>query len=466
MNPARQKNVVLLVDNRHRDLLVSALIAHQLDALGVKCHLEPLEAYQGALGAYRPDMIVFNHLLASHLVNYSRRLHDMGVLTAVLPNEGIAYNEGDLRFLAGNHHSTAHIDFFFSWNELHRRALLDAGFDQSTRIETIGVPRFDLYFPPWNKLFLGRPRLQPRRPLLLLCTNFVFAHYRQLAPESVDKFFAPWKDRIPDYHNYWGLVDIHARSQQKFFAFLDALVRADEFEIILRPHPSEDLRRYQTWFDNLSLQVRTAVSIDPKSSIAELILACDLEFSCETCTTALESWIARKPTIELSFERHALFAKSDAHLLNVICTDADKVVETVRAQLAQPEQIPWKAARAAHLAKWCSTPAGDSSLNLAHLIATAVKANPQPDWSKLTTVDHRRSLKLKLLRKLGLAYHYDPWLSFKGRLFPKKYGIKSFTYRKSIRPSDVAAMRTRIQASQQESLPTKSARPSPTASPS
>lgn len=447
MSHPPRKNIVLLVDNRHRDLLVAALVAHQLENLGVTCHLEPLEAYQGALAAYRPDMIVFNHLLASHLVNYSRRLHDMGVLTAVLPNEGIAYNEGDLRFLAGSHHSTAHIDFFFTWNELHRRALLDTGFDQSTRIETIGVPRFDLYFPPWNQLFQGRPRLPSRRPLLLLCTNFVFAHYRELAPETVDKFFAPWKDRIPDYKNYWGLVDIHARSQQKFFAFLEALVRADEFEILLRPHPSEHLPDYQAWFDGLSSQARTAVSIDQKSSIVELILACDLEISCETCTTALESWIARKPTIELSFERHPLFAKPDAHLLNVICTDPGQVVETVRAQLAEPDQKPWQAARAAHLAKWCSTPAGDSSLKLARLIATAVQASPGPDWSQLAAVDHRRALKLKLLRRLGLAYHFDPWLPFKGRLFPRRYGLKSFTYRKSIKPRDVAEARARLERS-------------------
>ncbi len=447
MSHAR-KNIVLLVDNRHRDLLVAALIAHQLESLGVTCHLEPLEAYQGVLAAYRPDMIVFNHLLASHLVKYSQRLHTMGVLTAVLPNEGIAYNEGDLRFLAGSHHSTAHIDFFFSWNELHRRALLDTGFDQSTRIETVGVPRFDLYFPPWSKLFPGRPRLQTRRPLLLLCTNFVFAHYRSLAPERVDKFFAPWKDRIPDYKDYWGLVDIHARSQEKLFAFLDELVRADEFEVILRPHPSENLRRYQAWFDGLGNLERAAVSIDPRSSIVELILACDLEISCETCTTALESWIARKPTIELSFERHPLFAKPDAHLLNVICTAPGKVVETVRTQLAAPEQKPLAAARSAHLAKWCSTPAGDSALKLARLIATAVQANPEPDWSKLAAADHRRALKLKMLRKLGLAYHFDPWLPFKGRLFPRRYGIKSFTYRKSIKPQDVRKARAMIKGVQ------------------
>src|SRR5258706_9352795 len=83
---------VLLVDSKTRDLPVAALIAHHLNALGVDCFLEPLEAYRAVLGAYRPQLILFNHLTASHLVDYSKRLAQMGVLTAVLPNEGILYD--------------------------------------------------------------------------------------------------------------------------------------------------------------------------------------------------------------------------------------------------------------------------------------------------------------------------------------------------------------------------------------
>jgi len=116
-------NVVILVDSKTRDLDVATLIAFHLRKLGVECHLEPLEADRAVAAAYRPAMIVFNHLTASHLVAYSKRLAEMGVLTAVLPNEGIQYDDDASRFYAGRHHNGAHIDYFFCWNERHRETI-------------------------------------------------------------------------------------------------------------------------------------------------------------------------------------------------------------------------------------------------------------------------------------------------------------------------------------------------------
>ncbi len=122
------KRVVILVDNKRRDLLVAALIGHHLEQLGLECHLEPLEAYRGVLAAYRPHLILSNHLTAPHLVAWSQRLAELGVLCAVLPNEGICYDEAELEYNAGKFHNGAHIDLFFCWNEPHQRALRKCGF--------------------------------------------------------------------------------------------------------------------------------------------------------------------------------------------------------------------------------------------------------------------------------------------------------------------------------------------------
>src|SRR5688572_25685359 len=154
----------MLVDNKRRDLMVAALLAHHLEKRDVACHLEPLEAYQGVLGAHRPDLIISNHLLAPHLVRYSQRLAELGVLVAVLPNEGILYEENVLEFNAGKHYNGAHIDLFFCWNEVHKHALEKQGFGARTRIEVIGVPRFDFYFAPWSSVLDIRAKGNDRRP--------------------------------------------------------------------------------------------------------------------------------------------------------------------------------------------------------------------------------------------------------------------------------------------------------------
>jgi surface carbohydrate biosynthesis protein len=174
--------IVLLVDDKKRDLAGVTLIAHQLDRQGVDCILEPLEAFRAVLAAYRPAMVIFNHLSASHLVDWSKRLARMGVLVGVLPNEGIAYDLDQLRFGAQRHHSGAHIDYFFCWNGVHRGALLEAGVGERARVELVGVPRFDFYFEPYSRAF--RPeRTTPReRQKILLCTNFAFAKFRDLPP--------------------------------------------------------------------------------------------------------------------------------------------------------------------------------------------------------------------------------------------------------------------------------------------
>ena len=79
------------------------------------------------------------------------------------------------------------------------------------------------------------------------------------------------------------------------------------------------------------------------------------------------------------------------------------------------------------------------------MIAKALEKNETHDWSKLTTTDHRKAIKLKGLRSLGVAYHFDPFLPIKRSLFSKKYAVKDFSYRKAIKPHDVAAARARLE---------------------
>jgi len=438
--------VVLLVDSKTRDLDVAVLIAHHLRALGVGCHLEPLEAYRAVVAAYRPGLILFNHLTASHLVSWSRRLAELGVLTAVLPNEGIMYDPDDLKYSSGRHHSAAHIDYFFCWNEPHRQALLAEGFDRETRVEVVGVPRFDFYFAPWSRVLHVPPLQRPPRPRVLVCTNFVTAQFFELPPAEGDKFFAPWKDRIPIYRNYRRSIEAHWQGRRQCLDFLSALTRADRYEVTVRPHPREDVRFYSDWIASLPASQRAHVKLDANSNVSALILDCDLEISCETCTTALESWIAGKPTIELIFERDVLWYREEQADANVPCINPADLPALVESHLTDPKQPAQAAARQRHLERWCAAPDGTSCQRLARILADAVLHRPPPDASKFTATDRRRAAKLLALRKLGLAYHFDPFMPLKRAVLGDRYAIKDFAYRKSIKPADVMEAQRRLEA--------------------
>ncbi|MCX8157163.1 MAG: hypothetical protein N3J91_12080 [Verrucomicrobiae bacterium] len=443
---APNPSVVLLVDSKVRDLPVAALLAHHLEQQGITAHLEPLEAYQGALAAHRPRMMVFNHLTASHLAAYSQRLHQMGVLTAVLPNEGIFYDYDDLIFNSGRYHTHAHIDCFFCWNHVHARALQEHGGQAHTRIEVIGVPRFDFYFQPWSRLFASPPREKEDRPVVLLCTNFATAHFWELPRSEGDKFFAAWKDRIPRYRNYWQSIEAHFKGRQKVLNFLQALLDADRYQLVLRPHPREDAMFYQRWLSALPAAQRRYVRLDAQSNITSLILGCDVEISCETCTTALESWIAGKPTIELLLEQDPLWYYEEPSACNVHCARPEALPALVEQVLQNGMPLDLREKQRAHLARWCHTPDGHSAEKMAALIADMLARTPEPDWSQLNWTDRRRHWKWQLTHLVDQPYHYDPSLAAKHWFWPARYRIKHLSQRKAIRPSEVQAMRRQIEA--------------------
>jgi hypothetical protein len=191
---------------------------------------------------------------------------------------------------------------------------------------------------------------------------------------------------------------------------------------------------------------RADVKLDKETNITPLILNSALQISCETCTTALEGWIARKPTIELTFQRHPVFFHAEHAALQPLCAQPAEIAALVEKELQQPDQATYHPGRMAHLEKWCHTVDGKSGELVAEVIAGAVKDRPAPDWSQLTLEDRRRGMKLKLLRRFNLPYHFDPWLAIKGKLRPKKYALKQFVLQKSIRPSDVTQARQWIEA--------------------
>ncbi len=432
------RRIVLLVDNRQRDLLSVTLIARHLREMGIECRLEPLEAYRGALAAWRPHMIVFNHLAAGHLAAYSRRLAGMGVATTVLTNEGITYDPDLLKFIVGNHHRDAHIDYFLCWNGEMKRAMEEIGVFPATRKVVVGIPRFDFYCRPWSRLFEEARPAAPRR--VLVCTNFAYADFRDV-PAAAEVFFGSLKDRLPIFQDYRSLVDLHHRNRQRAFPFLDALAEARKWEVIVRPHPYEKADVYDRWLAGLPADCRRGVRLDKGSNITSLILNSDVQVSCETCTTAMEGWIAGKPTIELTFERHPVFFHAEHARHQPLCDHPRDLPALVEEALAPRAQAAYAAGRRAHLEKWCHTPDGNSCQLVAQAIAAALQDRPAPDWSQLTVTDRRRSLKLKVTRSMGEAYHYDPLLRLKHFLAPQKYAVKHFSYQKTIRPGDVAETR-------------------------
>jgi surface carbohydrate biosynthesis protein len=438
-----RKTVVILVDDKKRDLPGCALIAHRLEnSFNIRCELQPLEAWRSCLATFKPDYILFNHLTASHLAHFSNRLKEMGVLVGVLPNEGINYDQEALEFNAGRYHAYAHIDQFFCWNESHKNALKKNMNINPGNIYIVGVPRFDFYFEPWKQLFEKHDvvPLAKNRPHILVCTNFCFARYKDLPSSFADRHFSPWKDRVSSLKNYWELIEVNARCRDRFFPFLNAILDGTEYFLDLKPHPREDHVPYKMWYEGLSPEDKKRVSLLFTETIYEVLPLCDLEISCEQCTTALEAWILGKPTIELVFEKYPVFFNEETAKCNRLCDEPEKLPELIKYALENPEQDDLKEPQRRHLERWCASPSGDSSLKVAQIIVGALERQEKPKWD-LTVQDWRRAVKLKMKNLLGLAYGSNPWKLLGSAIFNIE---ETLLESKFIRPVDVKIWKEKL----------------------
>ena len=435
------KTVVILVDNKRRDLPGAALIARHLKKLDIRCELEPLGAWRSVLWAHKPGMVIFNHLNAEHLEKYSNELARRGILTAVLPNEGILYDKAVLEFNAARFNNASHIDHFFCWNHVHAEAVRKALSGKNTQVHVIGIPRFDFYFPP----LAGKPRLR-RQKEVLICTNFVFSKFGDFAPEVSEKFFGKWENAVPAYRDWKRLVEIDRRSRIRFFDFLNKAVAQTPYSFTLRPHPGESIELYEKWYSALDPSVRERVILDRTSNIPDLILECDLEVARDTCTTSMEAWVAGKPTLDIHLTSDPIFHQEFTEKLTTVCEQPEQFVQQISNLLENGEPERFKMPRKEHLQTWCNTPDGHVCEKFAALLKTIIGAQPAPDFSNLSFADLRRGIRLKALKSAGLPCTYDPLLSVRHALQPAKFARKYQGYEKTIKPSDVRAWEKNFQS--------------------
>ena len=443
-----RKSAVYLVDHRGRDLMGAALVAHHLEALGIDCRLEPIEAYRGCLAAHRPDMIVFNHLFAGHLVDYSKRLQQMGVAVGLLLNEGLVDNQDFLDFASGKYHRPQ-VDLFMCWNQRHYHALKDTPQFGGSVVAITGTPRFDYYFPPYSAVYRNpypASWQDGQAKIILACTNFGFAPYHEL-PKRHLSFADSWASRLPSYkeNTTAARAAIHHAARERFFAFADALLEDPQYRLAIRPHPRETHTRYHQWINDLAPAKQARVCFVPHEEIAALINACDAHLSCDTCTTALECWIAGKPTISLHTSSDPIMVNPEQLALSTVCETPAQLVPLLGQVLQSPQKGELLEQRARYVETFCGTPDGRAAARVAEAIHSYFHEHPAaPNWQALTSADRRRGRKLLALKKMDLPYNFDPLIGLKRRLAAKRYAPKIAAHDKAIVNSQVQAARDLI----------------------
>jgi hypothetical protein len=158
----------------------------------------------------------------------------------------------------------------------------------------------------------------------------------------------------------------------------------------------------------------------------------------DSCTTALESWLANKPTIDLDLERHPILSNPLLDDLNPRCFAPSEILKLVHDCLANSNQAEFYSRRSQHLETWCAAPRGDSAFKTAGKIFDVLRLRFETPAFDLNFIDKRRTLKLKLLRSINKPYNWQPQMFLRSLYNPAGTYIKRKAVEKSITPSDVS----------------------------
>lgn len=298
--------ILLLIDQKWRDLPGHVLLKRVLEVrFGHRVVAGPIGSEGLLVPLFRPDAVVFNHLLESAKVRLARALRGAGIGVVALPTEGIP-SLADVRLLAaGKYTDMSLVDLQLCWNRPMRDLIVDADILPAERVRVIGVPRFDVYHGPAGRLVASpdvvrrRYRLHPERPIVLLTSNFVNAGFVE---ERMDFLEANSRDlgldRVPSYARPAENARQDHRTRELALAALTRLLDdVPSIAVAVKPHPNENQRAYRRWLASVEARWPGRVALIEAEYIWDVLGMASVVIQ-RSCTTAVEAWFRGLPTLE------------------------------------------------------------------------------------------------------------------------------------------------------------------------
>jgi len=288
---------------------------------------------------------------------------------------------------------------------------------------------------------------------VLVNTTFALAHFHERTEEEQATLIsALGEGKIPEKKDYKGMIKAHYNGRNKLPRFLSELLNDGSFYITLRPHPREDLEFYTQWINKLPEDQQKRISLDGKTLIQEAIITSDIVLNCENCTTSVESWIADKPTLTLTFDKHPAFHTETYSKRSPQISEPAAIIKTLQETLKNRKQLEYQDTRQAYLDTWVHKTDGKCAERAAQAIHQAVNNRPcrnptyPSDFSSL-----RRKLKLWLAHAFDEPSHTQlkHWIRWKTKGSSGKQPMKYRNYLKAVRPSESKAAMNRIKKAAQ-----------------
>ena len=313
--------IAIFVDSRYRDTLSCLLVKKRLQQLRKDWDIlvVSIDLWQQVMQLYRPHVVVLNHAIGYR----NREIIRRAKYSVILPTEGRPNTREQEDWYVTEQDGVA--DLYLSWNEL-----IADKFEKTKAVVT-GCPRFDVYYDR-DKI---DSKIKARAKYGLDQTNKtigVFTSFPQAKFSFQKTQFnqQDWKDlgvdKISTRSNPLEFAQNEYAERRKFMNAISVLHDVyPQYQILVKPHPMEDIIQIQQWCDENGF---TCVTQD---TIFNTIAACDAVVNRIGCVTTLDAWLSNVPVVSFGTpEDDGLAAES-----NTVCYDALELLEAF--QVDYPE---------------------------------------------------------------------------------------------------------------------------------
>ena len=301
-------HVHFLCDQKWRDLPTVAAMKLSLEALGVSVTAASSKETFSLLAVLQPDAVVLNHMYSKRHQELAAKLRSAGIAVIVQPTEGKGEPAVD-RMIWGEFNDYSNIDLFLSWNERTVQNLVDGSVLHADKVRLVGCTRYDFYRYPWfsvtanRETFCRRFNLDPAKSIVTWTTKFGYAKVfgnQELTNSFVRDFhelnvYRCYNDIGYDWQR---LPAVHHDSRVELAkGFFELAASRPNLQFIIKPHPTEERSFYENHINERRLP---NVRLIYGEYIWDVLNNTDVLLQ-QRCSTAMESWLLGKPTIEMNW---------------------------------------------------------------------------------------------------------------------------------------------------------------------
>jgi hypothetical protein len=337
--------IELLCDHKWRDLPNLAALKIYLSNLGHTVLVTTTKDAQALAKIFHPDIVVLNHLFSEANRRLANVLKQSGIGVIVLPTEGVSHPEFS-SIVHGAFSDYRDADLILAWGEPVAKGIRERWGFSDKRVPVLGCNRTDFYHTNYSAIIESRSKfcsaynLDPAKPIVTWATQYGCAH---LTEGSQSENLRQWLREIAEV----GVKEVYERlgipavevpklnslardaAAKAFFKLAKAF---PEVQFLIKPHPIEEQSYYRRWIEQSDSK---NITFCPRTYIWNVLNASDIELH-HHCTTAVEAWLWKKPTIEMNLREQPELAWPDREAGSDSVRDGDQLIAVVSDYLMNP----------------------------------------------------------------------------------------------------------------------------------